>query len=73
MDRCRKRKKAYSAEIIEKVNGVFEVELTDGDQLLYVGGVLKDQLLEEQMLIKRSARSSSTAHRICAIRCATPS
>ncbi|MDH1739759.1 hypothetical protein [Comamonas thiooxydans] len=52
---------------------MFEVELTDGEQLLYVGGVLKGQLLEEQMLVKRSATSSSTAHRICAIRCATPS
>lgn len=57
MDRCRKRKKAYSAEIIEKVNGPFEVELNDGDQLLDVSGVRKGLLLEDQMLIKRSPGS----------------
>ena len=35
------KQQAYLAEIIEKVNGLFEGKLTDGDQLVYVNGVLK--------------------------------
>lgn len=40
--RCRPCR-AYLNEIIQKVNGLFEGDLTDGDQLVYVNGVLKRQ------------------------------
>lgn len=35
------KQQAYLAEIIQKVNGLFEGELTDDDQFVYVNGVLK--------------------------------
>jgi hypothetical protein len=35
------KEKARLAEIIEKVNGLFEGELTDDDQLVYVNDVIK--------------------------------
>ncbi len=43
------------AEIIEKVNGLFEGQLTDGDQLVYVNGVIKGKLLENKTLIDQAA------------------
>lgn len=43
------------AEIIEKVNGLFEGQLSDGDQLVYVNGVIKGKLLENQTLIDQAA------------------
>ena len=52
------KEKAYLVEIIRKVNGLFEGELTDGDQLLYVDGVLKGKLLEDLTLIQQSGSNS---------------
>ena len=49
---------AYLAEIIQKVNGLFEGELTDGDQLMYVNGVLKGKLLENEVLMNQAASNS---------------
>lgn len=43
------------AEIIEKVNGLFEGQLTEEDQLVYVNGVLRGKLLENQTLIEQAA------------------
>ena len=43
------------AEIIEKVNGLFEGQLTEDDQLVYVNGVLKGKLLENKTLIEQAA------------------
>jgi type I restriction enzyme R subunit len=43
------------AEIIERVNGLFEGQLTEDDQLVYVNGVLKGKLLENQTLIDQAA------------------
>jgi hypothetical protein len=40
------KEKARLAEIIEKVNGLFEGDLTDDDQLVYVNNVIKGKLLE---------------------------
>ena len=37
------KEKARLAEIIEKVNGLFEGELTDDDQLVYVNDVIKEK------------------------------
>jgi type I restriction enzyme, R subunit len=52
------KQQAYLNEIIEKVNGLFEGELTDDDQLVYVNGVLKGKLLENQTLVQQAASNS---------------
>jgi type I restriction enzyme R subunit len=52
------KQQAYLAEIIEKVNGLFQGALTDEDQLVYVNGVLKGKLLENQTLIEQAASNS---------------
>jgi type I restriction enzyme, R subunit len=38
------KEKARLAEIIEKVNGLFEGELTDDDPLVYVNDVIKKRM-----------------------------
>ncbi|WP_230370335.1 hypothetical protein [Paludibacterium denitrificans] len=40
------------------MNGLFEGELTDDDQLVYVNGVLKGKLLENTTLIQQAANNS---------------
>ena len=45
-------------EIIEKVNGLFEGDLSDDDQLVYVNGVLKGKLLENETLMQQAASNS---------------
>ncbi len=52
------KEKAYLGEIIEKVNTLFEGELTDDDQLVYVNGVLKGKLLENETLVQQAANNS---------------
>lgn len=52
------KQQAYLAEIIEKVNGLFEGQLTDDDQLVYVNGVLKGKLLENQTLVEQANSNS---------------
>ncbi|MCT8177026.1 type I restriction endonuclease subunit R [Variovorax sp. CY25R-8] len=52
------KQQAYLAEIIEKVNGLFEGQLTDDDQLVYVNGVLKGKLLENETLMQQAASNS---------------
>ena len=52
------KQQAYLREIIEKVNGLFEGELTDDDQLVYVNGVLKGKLLENETLVQQAASNS---------------
>jgi type I restriction enzyme R subunit len=49
---------ALLAEIIEKVNGLFEGQLTDDDQLVYVNGVLKGKLLENETLVQQAGSNS---------------
>ena len=49
---------ALLREIIEKVNGLFEGSLTDEDQLIYVNGVIKGKLLENQILVQQAASNS---------------
>ena len=44
------KEKALLAEIIAKVNDLFEGELSDGDKLVYVNHVLKGKLMESQTL-----------------------
>ncbi|MFM2340921.1 MAG: hypothetical protein RLZZ592_574, partial [Pseudomonadota bacterium] len=52
------KQKDYLAEIIEKVNGLFEGELSDTDQLVYVNGVLRGKLLENALLMQQAASNS---------------
>ena len=52
------KQQAYLAEIIEKVNGLFEGQLSDGDQLVYVNGVLKGKLLENEKLVRQAGSNS---------------
>ena len=48
------KQQAYLAEIIEKVNGLFEGQIGDDDQLMYVNGVLKGKLLENPLLLEQA-------------------
>lgn len=52
------KQQAYLVEIIEKVNGLFEGDLSDDDQVVYVNGVLKGKLLENQTLVQQAASNS---------------
>ncbi|NCT68321.1 MAG: type I restriction endonuclease subunit R [Rhodanobacteraceae bacterium] len=52
------KQRASLQEIIEKVNGLFEGQLTDGDQLQYVNGALKGKLLENDTLVQQAGSNS---------------
>jgi type I restriction enzyme R subunit len=52
------KQQAYLAEIIQKVNGLFEGQLTEDDQLVYVNGVLKGKLLENETLMQQAGSNS---------------
>ena len=52
------KEKTYLDEIIQKVNGLFEGELTDGDQLVYVNGVLMGKLLENETLLRQASSNT---------------
>ena len=52
------KEKALIAEIIAKVNDLFEGDLTDDDQLIYVNNVLKGKLLESEILIQQAMNNT---------------
>ena len=52
------KQQAPLAEIIARVNGLFEGQLTDDDQLVYVNGVLKGKLLENPTLVEQAGSNS---------------
>jgi type I restriction enzyme R subunit len=52
------KEKARLAEIIEKVNGLFEGELTDDDQLVYVNDVIKKKMLESEELVTQATNNT---------------
>lgn len=52
------KEKARLAEIIAKVNDLFEGDLTEGDQLVYVNDVIKGKLLESEELIVQASNNS---------------
>lgn len=52
------KEKARLAEIIERVNGLFEGDLTDDDQLVYVNNVIKGKLLESEELVTQAANNT---------------
>jgi type I restriction enzyme R subunit len=50
--------RAYMVELIERVNALFEGELTDQDKLVYVHKVLLGKLLESETLVQQAANNS---------------
>jgi type I restriction enzyme, R subunit len=52
------KEKAMLREIIEKVNDLFEGELTDQDKLVYVNNVIKGKLLESTTLQQQAANNT---------------
>lgn len=52
------KEKALLAEIIAKVNDLFEGDLTDDDQLVYVNNVIKGKLLESQELMLQASNNT---------------
>jgi len=52
------KEKGYLTEIIAKVNELFEGDLTDNDRLVYVNNVIKDKLLESQILVQQAANNT---------------
>jgi type I restriction enzyme, R subunit len=52
------KERAYLAEIIEKVNDLFQGELSDQDKLVYVNNVIKGKLLESERLRQQAANNT---------------
>ncbi|MGF6427332.1 type I restriction endonuclease subunit R [Bradyrhizobium elkanii] len=52
------KEKARLEEIIAKVNDLFEGDLTDDDQLVYVNNVIKGKLLESEELILQASNNT---------------
>ncbi|MDB4914692.1 MAG: type restriction endonuclease subunit [Gemmatimonadetes bacterium] len=52
------RERAWLHEIIEKVNDLFDGDLSDNDKLLYVNSVIKGKLLESATLQQQAANNS---------------
>jgi type I restriction enzyme R subunit len=52
------KEKALLNEIIEKVNDLFEGELTDQDKLVYVNDVIKGKLLESETLRQQATNNT---------------
>ncbi len=52
------KEKALLAEIIARVNDLFEGELSDDDQLVYVNNVIKGKLLESEELAEQAANNT---------------
>jgi type I restriction enzyme R subunit len=52
------KEKARLAEIIERVNDLFQGELTDQDKLVYVNDVIKGKLLESKTLMQQAANNT---------------
>lgn len=52
------KEKALLVEIIEKVNDLFEGDVTDHDKLVYVNNVIKGKLLESRTLQQQAANNT---------------
>ena len=52
------KEKAYLNAIIEKVNDLFEGDLSDQDKLVYVNNVIKGKLLESETLRQQAANNT---------------
>ena len=56
--RVQEKERAYMGEIIEKLNDLFDGELTDQDKLVYVNNVIKGKLLESSKLQQQAANNT---------------
>ncbi|MCU1326934.1 MAG: type restriction endonuclease subunit [Bryobacterales bacterium] len=52
------KEKALLAEIISRVNDLFDGDVTDNDQLVYVNNVIKGKLLENQTLVEQAVNNT---------------
>lgn len=52
------KEKARLAEILAKLNDLFQGDVTDDDQLIYVNNVLKGKLMESQTLVQQATHNS---------------
>jgi type I restriction enzyme R subunit len=52
------KQKALLNEIIQRVNGLFEGDLTDQDKLVYVNNVIKGKLLESEKLVVQATSNT---------------
>ncbi|WP_005035459.1 type I restriction endonuclease subunit R [Holophaga foetida] len=52
------KEKAYLSAIIEKVNDLFQGELTEQDKLVYVNNVIKGKLMESDTLRQQAANNT---------------
>lgn len=50
--------KALLAEIVARVNDLFQGDLTDDDQVIYVNSVLKGKLLESETLVQQAEHNT---------------
>jgi type I restriction enzyme R subunit len=55
---AQERQKALLAEIIERLNDLFDGELTEGDKLVYANDVIMGKLLESEKLRQQAASNS---------------
>lgn len=54
------KQKALLSAIVEKVNDLFEGELSDNDKLVYVNNVIKGKLMESDLLLQQAANNSKS-------------
>jgi type I restriction enzyme R subunit len=52
------KQKALMSEIVQRLNDLFEGDLTDGDRLVYVNDVIKGKMLESDLLIKQAVSNT---------------
>jgi type I restriction enzyme, R subunit len=52
------KEKALLAEIVARVNDLFQGEVTDDDRLIYVNNVIKGKLMESQTLVQQASHNS---------------
>jgi type I restriction enzyme R subunit len=52
------KQKAFMSEIVQRVNDLFEGDLTDDDKLVYVNNVIKGKMLESQTLRQQAANNT---------------
>lgn len=52
------KERALLAEIVARVNDLFQGELTDDDQLIYVNNVIKGKLLESETLVEQATNNT---------------
>ena len=52
------KEKIKLSEIVQKVNDLFDGDLSDDDKLIYVNSVLKGKLLESDLLVQQAMSNS---------------